>query len=143
MRILLAVDATEASERAVKEVAARPWPPGSEVRLLRVVENVGFPAALLWYDASGDVDGARRELLWRAEAQTAGFLEILESSGIRVDLVLREGKPGPAILGEATKWKADMIVVGSHEHGSLKRWLTGSVSQYLLTHARCSIEVVH
>ena len=38
MKILLAVDGSAHSDAAVNEVAARPWPEGSEVRVISVIE---------------------------------------------------------------------------------------------------------
>ena len=44
MKILLAVDGSECSNVAVKEVARRPWPAGSEVKILSVAESPVTPA---------------------------------------------------------------------------------------------------
>jgi nucleotide-binding universal stress UspA family protein len=46
------------------------------------------------------------------------------------------------ILDEAEKWKADLIVVGSHGYPAWERLLLGSVSQAVVSHAKCSVEVV-
>jgi nucleotide-binding universal stress UspA family protein len=46
------------------------------------------------------------------------------------------------ILDCATKWKADLIVVGSHGKNGIQRLLLGSVSEYVATHAKCSVEIV-
>jgi nucleotide-binding universal stress UspA family protein len=39
-----------------------------------------------------------------------------------------EGNPKDAILEEAREWGADLIVVGSHGYGRLKRMVMGSVA---------------
>lgn len=46
------------------------------------------------------------------------------------------------ILEKAEEWDADLIVVGSQGQGALSRLLLGSVSQYLATHAKCSVMIV-
>jgi nucleotide-binding universal stress UspA family protein len=46
------------------------------------------------------------------------------------------------ILEEAERWDADLIVLGSHGYGLWQRFLLGSVSQAVVSHARCSVEVV-
>ena len=52
------------------------------------------------------------------------------------------GSPKAAILEEAEAFGADLIVVGSHGHGMLERFLLGSVSQAVALHATCSVEIV-
>jgi nucleotide-binding universal stress UspA family protein len=39
-------------------------------------------------------------------------------------------------------WGADLVVLGSHGYGFLDRLILGSVSQFVLSHATCSVEVV-
>jgi len=46
------------------------------------------------------------------------------------------------ILDEAESWGADLIVLGSHGYNAWKRFLLGSVSQAVVSHAKCSVEVV-
>lgn len=52
------------------------------------------------------------------------------------------GTPEEAILDEAEKWDADLIVVGSHGFKGLDRFLLGSVSHDVAIHAPCSVEIV-
>ena len=44
--------------------------------------------------------------------------------------------------GRGKVWKADLIVVGSHGYPTWERLLLGSVSQAVVSHAKCSVEVV-
>jgi len=43
MKVLLAVDSSKFSERAVETVTKQIWPPGSEVRIISVVDLSYFP----------------------------------------------------------------------------------------------------
>jgi len=52
------------------------------------------------------------------------------------------GPPRVVILDEAESWGADLIVVGSHGYRAWERFLLGSVSQSIVSHAECSVEVV-
>ena len=52
------------------------------------------------------------------------------------------GSPKRVILDEAQSWRPDLIVVGSHGYPTWERFLLGSVSQAVVSHAKCSVEVV-
>lgn len=52
------------------------------------------------------------------------------------------GSPKQVILDEAESWVADLIIVGSHGYGAWDRFLLGSVSNAVATHAKCSVEIV-
>jgi len=52
------------------------------------------------------------------------------------------GSPTSVILDVAEAWKPDLIVVGSHGYPTWERLLLGSVSQAVVNHATCSVEVV-
>lgn len=53
------------------------------------------------------------------------------------------GSPGPVICQLACDWDADLIIVGSHGRKGLSEMLLGSVSNYVVHHATCSVMVVH
>lgn len=142
MKILLAIDGSEYSAEAVKAVAERPWPEGTQVRVLTAVEPVAPPAAELWYDAGGSLERARQEMTARAEQLTSGVAETLGASGLSAEPAVRDGEPRSVIVDEAKEWSADLIVLGSHGYAGLKRWLLGSVAQSVVGHAPCSVEVV-
>jgi nucleotide-binding universal stress UspA family protein len=72
----------------------------------------------------------------RAERCLAG------KPGLTVTSAVLEGNPPEAILDEAERWGADLVVVGSHGYGPVKRRLLGSVSQAVALHAACSVEIV-
>lgn len=142
MKILLAVDSSEYSAAAIKEVAKRPWPTRSTVRVLSVVEPLPPPAAELWYDSRGSLDAARREMRKNSLELSRTSSAKLRRKDLKTESTVRDGHPRTTIVDEARKWRADLIVMGSRGRTGLTRLLLGSVAQYVVSHAPCSVEVV-
>jgi nucleotide-binding universal stress UspA family protein len=79
----------------------------------------------------------------RAPARVQRARDCLASiSGVKVHESIVEGDPEHVILAEADRLQADLIVLGSHGYGPIKRRLLGSVSQAVALHAPCSVEIV-
>ena len=142
MKLLLAIDNSDYSAAAVREVAMRPWPPNTMVRVLSVVEPVTPPAAELWYDAGGSLERVQQEMTKRANQLTTSTAETLKQKGLTVDSAVRDGDARSVIVDEARNWPADLIVLGSHGYTGIKRLLLGSVALSVVSHAPCSVEVV-
>jgi nucleotide-binding universal stress UspA family protein len=139
MRILVAIDGSEPSGAAVRAVSQRPWPAGSTVRVLAVARPVVPPGEL-------PLAGASYDQMAKAVAEEAGKVaaraaDALQKSGLAVESAVREGDPRAEIVLEAERWGADLVVVGSHGRTGMKRWLMGSVAEYVVRHAHCSVEV--
>ena len=145
MKILVATDGSEFSEAAVDEIAKRPFPKGSEVRVLAVFELPTFPIAVPWAGVDFD-DEVQKQA--RAQARKAvksaerKLREGKESSSLKVATKVLAGTPKQAILDEAEAFNADLIVLGSHGRGRIERFLLGSVTLAVVTHAKCSVEIV-
>ena len=144
MRILLAIDGSPYSDAAIEEVCRRPWPAESEVRVVTVVS----PLESMLMQETTLLPPAYDDILEHQSMKTAKRLHDIASdieqraSGLRVTPRLLEGRPREAILEEAEQWAADLIVVGSHGYGPIKRFFLGSVSLAIALHAPCSVEIV-
>lgn len=142
MKIFIAIDESECSEDAVAEVARRSWPAESEVRVVSVVPPLdpglfkGVSPTVFDEVVKEQLANAARRLSDAAASIRKG------ASGLSVSTTLLEGRPKEAIVEEAERWGADLIVVGSHGHGALKRLFLGSVSLAVATNAHCSVEIV-
>jgi nucleotide-binding universal stress UspA family protein len=146
-KILLATDGSPASEAAARSIAGRPWPAGAEVRVLSVVELVLPPVVALLeppFFHSAQVEELRALAMKRAEDAVQAGVEMVSAACPTVSQsisVLLDG-PSRIIVDEASQWGADLIVLGSHGHRGMDRFLLGSVSQSVAMHAPCSVEVV-
>lgn len=121
--ILLATDVSRASEAAEEQAIELAVRLGS--RLVVVSAVSGSPelrsARLL------AVEG----VVQRARAQGA------DAAGLTWN-----GDPGESIVEAAAAEHADLIVVGTHERGTVGRLFLGSVSHHVVRHARCPVMVV-
>ena len=136
MKILLATDGSPCSEAAVGEVCRRPWPAGSEVKVLSVA-SIPFPTE------KGEtyvIEDAYR-LATEVAERTAQRIRA-EAPALRAQPEMINGLPKQVILEEAERWRADLILMGSHGYGPVQRFLLGSVSQAVALHAPCSVEIV-
>jgi len=146
MRILLATDGSPCSEAAVNEVATRPWPSNSEFRIISAFQTPLSPTPEVWgiqpeyYD---EMERAVREQTQKVVDVASARLKKALGQSVNVTGQVLPGSPPFVILEEAEGWKADLIVVGSHGYGTWHRLVLGSVSQAVVLHAKCSVEVVH
>lgn len=65
------------------------------------------------------------------------------AQGIKTEFTQTAGDPGRVICDVANSWQADLIVVGNRGRSGLSEFLLGSVSNYVMHHASCSVLVVH
>jgi nucleotide-binding universal stress UspA family protein len=144
MRILLAVDGSPCSDAAVREVAERSWPVGTEVKVLSVIHTALplIPDPLMFGAA------AHAELLEQSREHAPLIVEKAagairdKAPGLKVTTEVQEGSPKKLIVEEAERWNADLILIGSHGRGPVKRFVLGSVSHAVALHAPCSVEIV-
>jgi nucleotide-binding universal stress UspA family protein len=141
MRILLAVDGSVPSRDAIDEVAGRSWPMPSTVRVISVVRPY-VPVATEFVPGMFAPHEVLQELTKSAEQIVADAAQRVTHSGLSADTAVRQGDPRTVIVDEAAEWGSDLIVVGSHGHTGLTRFLLGSVAQAVVAHAPCSVEVV-
>lgn len=146
MKILLAVDNSVCSEVAIQEVAERPWPPGSEIKVLAVLEPLQIPRPEQWVFSDTYYVQMESTALERARALAklaAGQIRRQQGAAFNVaSEVVTTGHPTEVILHTAATWHADLIVLGSHgRHGWKRLWL-GSVSRAVAAQAPCSVQIV-
>lgn len=139
VRLIVGVDGSKGAEAAVNAIAGRHWPKGSEARIVN-----GFPVI----PALGAEYAVATLAQWIADEKARVGVAIekavgkLKGAGLTVSNAMKQEDARQSLIGEAKAWGADCIFVGARGMGAIERFLIGSVSSYVATHAPCSVEVV-
>jgi nucleotide-binding universal stress UspA family protein len=143
MKILLAIDGSKFSEDASRTVASQLPVQNSEVLVLQVVEPLVFsnpPQMARGY--APEMAARLQEQIQQAKESVARAAEVLRAAGFKADARVVENEIRTGILDVAAEWHADLIVMGSHGKKGLRKFLLGSVTEFVARHAPCSVLIV-
>lgn len=137
-RVVIASDGSAGAEEAAWLLSHLPHREKLELCVLTVMQIPpvyahGSPTSL-----SESVD-REREAANRAYERIAAMFE---GANANIQHVIREGHRGRTIVDVAEEQEADLIVVGARGHSAVRRLLLGSISDYVATHASCSVLIV-
>ncbi len=132
MKVLIAVDNSEASRIAVEEVASRPWPKSTAFEVLSVADTA----------AAAIVPDLEAGILKSADEAVRCASERLLAAGIENTGFALTGDPKAVVVDYANQAKVDLIVLGSHRESTVMQFLLGSVARAVVRHAHCSVEIV-
>src|ERR1043165_947379 len=144
VRIIVGTDGSPASDEALRSVAARCWPPQSEVKVVMVDDPLTSEFLGKVIPPLGKMleEDRQQERAW-VEKISKQSLDLLRGAGIKVSCVLREGDPKQELCKAAEEWNADCIFVGSAGFSNrFERFVLGSISAAVAARAHCSVEVV-
>ena len=140
MKILLATDGSAHSQAAINLLNHLPFPEGSKITLTTVLE---LPSLHFGTSRLNDADQKLQDSIRsKAEENLNRQAESLRQTGWIVDVLIRQGNAAEEVINTAEELKIDLIVVGSHGFGTVRKYLLGSVSQKVVKYAPCSVLVV-
>jgi nucleotide-binding universal stress UspA family protein len=150
--VLVAFDQSEASAHAV-EVMTRLTLPGHTVgRVLTVVESMFAGEVPEWLEKQArDADSEAMAQAWvrQHDQEREDARDMLTELTQRLpegfhdhEPIVREGHPSEQILETIANEQIDLVVMGARGHGMIQRLLVGSTSEYVLSHAPCSVLIV-
>jgi nucleotide-binding universal stress UspA family protein len=129
-RILVPVDGSPTSNRGLDEAVRLAKLTGAQLRLLHVIDVLS-----LWYAAEG-YSGASADVLTLlrkgGEEIVLGARALVHD--VPVDTVLLEnsqGRVAELVADEAKRWRADLVVVGTHGRRGIGRALLGSDAEQI------------
>lgn len=132
-RVLLAVDLSHAARPTLELGQRLARLCGAELRCLHVVEPLPMVPGL---PLNGDEEENLRS---SKEALEVSIWPLLNRPA---DRVVRRGVPSQTIAAEAAAWRADVLVIGSHGTGWVRRLLFGNTTERLLGLLPTSLLVV-
>jgi nucleotide-binding universal stress UspA family protein len=142
MKVLVATDGSEYSQRALGRLGE--FLPARTESVLLVNVSPNPTAGAVGLVGPPYIDYAALADQLRAEGQQIleKGAEAIAAQGYQVRQVFREGDPATEILELAQSEGVGLIVVGSHGRTGMRRFLLGSVSDKITTHAPCSVLVI-
>lgn len=139
MKILLATDGSEHATGAAKLLARLPHKEPLELTVLFVSyawEAYGSQEVVAWMERSID---AERE---RADKVFQHIQEMFSGADVKLECVFLNGQVGRTIIEQAKSRDIELVVLGAVGYSTLDRLLLGSTSDFVATHAHCSVLVV-
>ncbi len=139
MKVLLATDGSKHAEESAWLLAHLPHNEPLELTVLSVGyvhELHGSLEVVDWLKANVEAEKVT------AKKSCQRIAAMFEGANATVESVIVEGHAGKTIVDEAEARGAELIVLGSIGHSTVDRLLLGSVSDFVATHAHCSVLMV-
>jgi len=141
MRVLLAVDGSEHSNRATE--AVRSLASITSLTILHVIDLPRLTYPMLGPEIAKDL-AMTVEQAMRAEGKQvmSRTMSHLSYHASPVNKRFEEGVPGELICSAAQELRADLILMGARGVGQIQELVLGSVSHRVLTHAPCPVLII-
>lgn len=153
-KILVALDRSEIGQQVFQQALVLAKATQAKLLLLHVLspEEEGSPHIPMVsnYDYYPGLSGQSFEIYQKQwdnfKAESVEMLQNLSAKanteGVSTEFSQTLGNPGRTICKFATNWDADLIIMGHRGLSGLKELFLGSVSNYVLHHAPCSVHIV-
>jgi nucleotide-binding universal stress UspA family protein len=154
-KVLVATDISQISDRVFEKGLSQAEQNKAQLSILHVLssEEDDSPLPILpdVSDVYPAVGNDRTLEVWREqwEAFVQKSLETLQQRaqiakdrGIETEYQQIAGSSGKTICKVAEQWQADLIVIGRRGRSGLGEIILGSVSNYVLHHAPCSVLII-
>ena len=142
-RILVPVDGSATSKAGLREAISLAKGQGAQLKLVHVADQ--HYIALMGLESSGAIG----EMMESTKRAGRGILRSAEAAaqkaGVKASTVLVETVTGPAadpIVKQAKKWRADLIVLGTHGRRGVRRLLMGSDAEQIVRYAPVPVMLV-
>jgi nucleotide-binding universal stress UspA family protein len=142
MKVLVGVDDSPHAETTLEAVQRMPWPADTKFVVVSAVQMPFGAYSEPYAPVAADVSRWLEDLTKLHKEVASRGARKLSAAGLSTEERVLQGDPREALIEEARKERADLIVVGSHGRTGLEKLLMGSVATHVVTHAPCSVMVV-
>jgi len=153
MTILVGYDGSDCAEEAIKDLARAGMPEAGTAIVIALANSTTIPVAayspavasvgdftwatpVVWQEL---IDDAKKDAERTAQRGASLVKSVLPGWDVSISHDI--DSPYRALIEEAQARQADLILVGTHGRSALGRLALGSTSQFVLTHAGCSVRV--
>ena len=139
MKVLLATDGSEHANAAVEFLARLPHAHPLELTILAVAPAMTYHGSLEvteWMEKHAQAEQRRFSQICARAAQ------VFEGADATVQTMVVQGHPAEEIVKRSEELRSDLIVVGALGGSAVTRLILGSVSDFVASHAKCSVMVV-
>lgn len=144
-KILVAVDGSPEADTALVKILDYFHPEEIEIHAVYVISPAKYATieGASGYEGISTLHEIRDRIISDEREQvTERIKNIGRDQNVEISMLVRLGDPRSEILKAADETGADLIAVGSTGKGLGQRILLGSVSTYIVTHAKVSTIVI-
>jgi len=138
MKILIGIEDSKVSEDVLRAIVTQFRTEHTEIRVLHVLQPVAPAPPQMAPGYAPELEDQKKP----AHELVERIAKELRSAGFKAETAVEIGDIRERIIDAAAEWGADLIVVGSHGQRGIRRFLLGSVAEFVARHAKCSVEIV-
>lgn len=139
MKAIIATDGSKHAEDSARFLAKLPHGEHLDLNIVAVNYAPGIHSTV-------EIIGSTENYLHASKAQLDAACQKMESmfegANATVKVCTLDGHPGETLANLASEKDVDLLVIGAKGHSTFDRLLIGSVSDFVATHATCSVLVV-
>lgn len=135
MKIMVCHDGSERAQKALEKTLDIFKLEKPEVYILTVIEPP--------LDATSTDEESFQKWQEKRRGDLQEAAEYVAGHGFLADAILAEGDPRKMILEAVDSKSPDILVVAKRGGGMLGKMVLGSVSDYMVRHARCPVLIIH
>ncbi len=142
MKVLLGVDFSSDSKAAIRLLSSIGFPPSSDLSLIHVISGYDALRVSHSYELEENLRALQEEARDRAYKNLNRLAVKFIDPCLTFHSEIKDGNVGKAILSFLEQKRIDLAVLGTRGMSGLQRFLLGSVSEWILQEAPCSVLIV-